>query len=78
MEKTTPNQILRAQKMRKLRIDSHFQKCRRGPRDRLAGGEKVETREHLEILLIRRDQNLKRKNDSVLWITDIEDQQLSD
>jgi hypothetical protein len=71
MEITTPNQISRAQKTRKFRIDSGFQKCRRGPRDRLTGGEKVETREHLEILLSQRDHKLMRKNGSGLWITDL-------
>jgi hypothetical protein len=75
MEITTMNQTSRAQKTRKLRRDSGFQKCRRGPRDGLAGGAKVETREHLENLLSRRDQKLRRKSDSGRWITDPEDQQ---
>jgi hypothetical protein len=58
MERTTMNQTSREKKMRKLRRDSGFQKCRRGPRDGLAGGEKVEILEHLENLLSQRDQNL--------------------
>jgi hypothetical protein len=78
MERTTVNQTSRAQKMRNIRRDSSFQKCRRGPRDGLAGGEKVETPEHLENLLSQRDQKLRRKSDSGHWITDLEDQQLSD
>jgi hypothetical protein len=78
MERTTTNQTSRAQKTRNLRRDSGFQKCRRGPRDRLAGGAKVETREHLENLLSQRDQKLRRKRDSGHWITDPEDQQPSD
>ena len=49
---------------RKLRRDSSFQNCRRGPRDGLAVGEKVETREHLENILSRRDHKLRRKSDS--------------
>jgi hypothetical protein len=69
---------LREKKMRNIRRDSAFQKCRRGPRDRLIGGEKVETLEHLENLLSQRDQKLRRKSDSGHWITDPEDQQLSD
>jgi hypothetical protein len=78
MARTTKNQTSRAQKMRKLRRDSGFQKCRRGLRNGLAGGAKVETREHLEILLSQRDQKLRRKSDSGRWITDPEDQQSSD
>jgi hypothetical protein len=46
MERTTLNQTLRVQKMRNLKRDRGFQKCRRDLRDRLAGGEKVETFEH--------------------------------
>jgi hypothetical protein len=64
MERTTTNQTSREQKMRNLRRDSGFQKCRRGPRDRLAGGEKVEILEHLENLLSQRDQKLRRKSDN--------------
>jgi hypothetical protein len=60
---------------RKLRRDSSFQNCRRGPRDRLAGGAKVETHEHLENILSQRDQKLRRKSDSGRWITDPKDQQ---
>jgi len=77
MERTSTNKTLRVQKMRKLIRDSGFQKYRRGPRDGLVGGEKVETREHLEILLIQRDQKLRRKSDSGHWITDIEERQPS-
>jgi len=40
---------------RKLRRDSSFQNCRRGPRDGLAGGEKVDTCEYLENILSWRD-----------------------
>jgi hypothetical protein len=64
MERTTTNQTSRENKTRNIRRDSSFQKCRRGPRDGLTGGAKVETREHLEILLSRRDQKLRRKRDS--------------
>jgi hypothetical protein len=46
------NQILREKKMRKLRRDSSFQKCRQSPKEELVGGEKVEILEHLENLLI--------------------------
>jgi hypothetical protein len=53
---------------RKLRRDSSFQNSRRGPRDGLAGGAKVETREHLE-------NRSRRKSDSGRWITDPKDQQ---
>jgi hypothetical protein len=56
-------------KTRKLRRDSDFQKCRRGPRDRLSGGEKVKTFEHLENLLSQRDQKLGREGDNDHWIT---------
>jgi hypothetical protein len=35
----------------KLRRDSTFQKCSRGPRDGLAGGSKVNTFEYLENIL---------------------------
>jgi hypothetical protein len=55
MERTTLNQTSRAQKMRNLIRDRSFQKCRRGPRDALARGAKVETHENLENLLIQRD-----------------------
>jgi hypothetical protein len=48
---------LESEKMRNLRRDSGFQKCRRGPRDGLVGGAKVKTHEHLENLLSWRDQN---------------------
>jgi hypothetical protein len=78
MERIASNQTSRAQKTRKIKRDSGFQKCRRGPRDRLAGGEKVKTREHLENLLSRIDKKLRRKRDSGCWITDPEDQQPSD
>jgi hypothetical protein len=78
MERTTVNQISRVQKTRKIRRDSGFQKCRQGPRDRLVGGAKVETYEHIEILINRTDQKLRRKIDSGRWITDPEDQQPSD
>jgi hypothetical protein len=44
----------------KLRRDSVFRR-RRGPRDGLAGGEKVETFEHLENLLSQRDQSSEGK-----------------
>jgi hypothetical protein len=69
MERTIVNQTLREQKMRKLRRYSGFQKCRRGPRDELARGEKVKTREHLENILSWRDQKLRRKSDNGCWIT---------
>jgi hypothetical protein len=75
MERTTMNQTSRAQKMRKLRRDSGFHKCRQGPRDRLIGGENVETHEYLENLLSQRDQKVRRKSDNGRWITDLEDQQ---
>jgi hypothetical protein len=78
MERIAVNQTSRAQKKRKLRRDSSFQKYKQGPGDRLVGGEKVETRENLEIPLSQRDQNLRRKSDSGRWITDLEDQQPSD
>jgi hypothetical protein len=42
MERITTNQTSRLQKTRKLRRDSGFQKCRRDPRDKIAGGAKVE------------------------------------
>jgi hypothetical protein len=58
---------------RKLRKDSSFQKCRRGPRDGLAGGAKVETREHLENLLSQRDQKLRRRSDNGRWIEHCEE-----
>jgi hypothetical protein len=64
--------------MSKLRRDSAFQKCRQDPRERLAGGAKVETLEHLEKLPSRRYQKLRRKSDSGHWITNLEDQQLLD
>jgi hypothetical protein len=64
MARTTVNQTLREKKMRKLKRDSGFQKWRRGPRDELARGEKVKTREHLENILSWRDQKLRRKSDS--------------
>jgi hypothetical protein len=66
MERITTNQTSRAHKKRKIRRDSGFQKCRRGPRDRLIGGGKVETREHLESLLCQRDQKLRRKRKVVI------------
>jgi hypothetical protein len=69
MERTTTNQTLRENKMRKLRRDSGFHKCRRGPRDGLAGGSKVEILEHLENLLSKRDQKLRRKSDNYHCIT---------
>jgi hypothetical protein len=72
MARTTTNQTLREQKTRKLIRDSGFQKCRQGPRDGFTGGAKVETHEHLENILIRRDQNLRRKGDSRRWITNTE------
>jgi hypothetical protein len=78
MARTTTNQTSRAQKMRKIRGDSGFQKCRRGPRNELACGAKVETREHLENILSRRDHKLMRKSDNGCWITDPKDQQPSD
>jgi hypothetical protein len=40
--------------MRKLRRDSAFQKCRRGPRDELVGGTKVEAFGYLENILSQR------------------------
>jgi hypothetical protein len=42
-----------------LRRDSSFQNCKQGPRDELAGGAKVETREHLENILIQRYHKLR-------------------
>jgi hypothetical protein len=68
MARTTMNQTSREQKTRKLRRDSGFQKCKRGPRDRPAGGAKVEILEHLENLLSQRDQKLGRKSDNDHWI----------
>jgi hypothetical protein len=75
MARTTMNQTSRVQKTRKLRRDRGFQKYRQGPRDGLIGEAKVETREHLENLVIQRDQNLRRKSDSGHWITNPEGQQ---
>jgi hypothetical protein len=69
MERTTMNQTSREKKMRKLRRDSGFQKCRRGPRDRLTGEAKVEILEHLENILSQRDQKLRRNIDNDYWIT---------
>jgi hypothetical protein len=55
MARTTTNQTLRVcsnQISEEIEIVlCAFQKCSRGPRDRLAGGEKVDTFEHLENLL---------------------------
>jgi hypothetical protein len=51
MERTSTNQASRAQKTRKIRRDSGFQKYRRGTSDGLVRGSKFETREHLESLL---------------------------
>jgi hypothetical protein len=45
----------REKKIRNIRRDSGFYKCRQGPRDRLVGGAKVETFEHLDKLLSQRD-----------------------
>jgi hypothetical protein len=45
-----------------------FQKCSRGPREGLAGGEKVETFEHLENLLSQRDQ--KAQEEEKKWSLD--------
>jgi hypothetical protein len=56
-----------------MKRDNGFQKCRRDPRDGLAGGAKFETREHLENLLSQRDQNLRKKSDSGRWIEHCEE-----
>jgi hypothetical protein len=56
--------------VRKIRRDSGFQKYRQGPRDRLVGGEKLETHENLENLISQRDLKLRRKSDNGYWITD--------
>jgi hypothetical protein len=47
---------------------STLQKCNRGPRDRLTGGEKVETFEHLENLLSQRDK--KAHEEARQWLLD--------
>jgi hypothetical protein len=45
-----------------------FQKCSRGPRDGITGGEKVKTFEHLENLLSQRDQ--KDREEERQWPLD--------
>jgi hypothetical protein len=65
MERTTMNQTSRVcsnQSSEEIEIAlCTFQKCSRGPRDGLAGGEKVETFEHLENLLSQRDQKAQEE-----------------
>jgi hypothetical protein len=52
-----------------------FQKCRRGPRDRLVGGEKVETFEHLENLLSRKKSEAQEEERQQPLDHSAEDQQ---
>jgi hypothetical protein len=62
----------------KLRRDSAFQKCRRGPRDRLVGGAKVETFEHLENILSRKKSEAQEEERQQSLDHSAEDQQPSD